>query len=161
MKKWCTVWLSVILVFLSGCTKKPESVPTQPVSTKKSQMETLTIYSMNPDTMTLMPVSIKKEKEYRISAEYIVFLVQESLSDDEIAIQSVEQKGDTVILSFLSKGKPVTNCSKKQERLILESFANSLLDNVENCRHVIVRADGKAYRSKHLSFGIDEIYASE
>jgi len=123
-------------------------------------METLTIYSIDSDSMSLIPVVVKKQKE-TLSAEYITYLVTQNLEDEDIRIDYVEQEKDTVIVSFSSKGKPVTRCSKKMENLILNCFASSLLDNVVNCEKIIYRCEDKAYKSEHRSFKRNQIYASE
>ncbi len=152
--------LAVGLLLLTGCGKMGTVSSISPSPTQKSTMETLTIYSIDSDSMSLIPVVIKKQKK-TLSAEYITYLVTQNLEDDDVEIDHVEKEKNIVIVSFSSKGKPVVNCSKKMESLILSCFASSLLDNVPNCEKIIYRCEDKAYKSEHRSFKWNQVYASE
>lgn len=162
MKKVISVLLFAVLLVMgmSGCEDGRENPLPTVVPTPKNNMKTLTIYSINSDNATLIPVSVKKSTE-KMSEKYIASLVLENLNEEEIVVDSVKKQGKKVILSFSSKGKPIQKCSKTMENLILECFSNSLLDNVKGCSEVIFRCDGKAYKSKNQSFGLNEVYASE
>jgi hypothetical protein len=148
------------IFLLAGCGAQTPEPTASPLPTQKSTMETLTIYTIDSDSMSLTPVVVKKQKD-TLTPEYIVSLVEQNLDDDEIGIDYAEQRGDAVIVSFLSGQKPVKGCSKKMEKLILNCFAGSLLDNVPDCTQIIYRCEDKAYKSEHRSFGRDEVYASE
>lgn len=160
MKKWIMTILVVGLLLLTGCGEEKVVPSESPLPTQKSTMETLTIYSIDSDSMALVPVMVKKKKQ-TYSAEYITYLVTQNLDDEDIRIDHVEQQKDTVIVSFSAKGKPITGCSKKMETLILNCLASSLLDNVPDCRKVIYRCEDKAYKSEHRTFKRNEVYASE
>lgn len=155
--------LFMTFVMMAGCEgtqgKEVEGTPT-PVPTQKIKIETLAIYSINSDNMTLIPVSVRKGSQ-KLSPSYVAGLVMENLNEENIAITDIYQKGKKVIVSFDPNGKPVKNCTAKMETLILEAFANSLLDNVKNCSQVIFRCDGKEYKSDQYSFGLNEVFASE
>lgn len=160
MRKCIVTILVVGLLLLTGCGEEAAPPSASPLPTQKSTMETLTIYSIDSDSMSLIPVVVKKQKD-TLSAEYITSLAAQNLDDDGILIDHVEQEKNTVIVSFLPQGKPITGCTKKMEDLILNCFASSLLDNVSNCSKIIYRCQDKAYKSEHRSFEWDEIYASE
>lgn len=160
MKKNIMTILVVGLLLLFGCGQENVSSVKSPLPTQKSTMETLTIYSIDLDSMALVPVVVKKQKK-TYTAEYITYLVTQNLDDDDIKIDHVEQQKGTVIVSFSSKGKPITGCSKKMENLILSCLSSSLLDNVPDCENVIYRCENKAYKSEHRAFGRNEIYASD
>ena len=153
------MYLLFSIVLLTGCEKTKETPAITPVPTQKSSMKTFTIYSIDSDSMNVMPVSVKKE-ENEITATYITKLVQSNIGEG-IYIDDVKMEENTVIVSFFKKGKPIKNCSKKMENMILESFANSLLDNVEGCEKIIFRCEGKAYKSQNHKFGVNEVYLSE
>lgn len=163
MKKTARVFFLFLLfsVFVTGCGKSADlaSATPEPVATPKNHMKTITIYSIDTDTLDLIPVSVKKE-EKKQSAEYIVDLVKNNLSEYSIETPALKKDGRNLYVSFSSKGEPVQNCSKKVEKLILECFANSLLDNIKSCKNIIFQMDGKAYKSDNLQFGKEEIYAS-
>lgn len=157
---WCT-GLTIIILFTAACDKTTAgSLSVSPSPTHRSAIETVSIYTIDTDSMTLVPVKIKKEKE-AITPAYITSLVEDSLDDDTIRVYSVEQKDNCVFLSFYAKGKPLVNCSKKMENLILDCFANSLLDNLDSCSEIVFRSEDKAYKSEHYSFKKNEVYASE
>lgn len=163
IRKRLLVFLSlIVLVMCAGCAIKGEGAPSQaPVPTQKSTMKTLTIYSVDSDNMTLIPVSVKKGTQ-KISARYIASLVLENLNKDDIELTDVTKKGKKVYVSFSSRGEPVRNCNKTMETLILDCFSNSILDNVKGCEKVIFRCDGdRGYQSSQYSFGEEEVYASK
>ena len=153
--------LAGLLFVLAGCEKPPQETIATPAPTVSAGIKTMTIYSVNADTMTLIPVSVRRAGQTD-SAYSIVSLVVDSLNDGDIYVKRVTTKENgSVIVSFSSKGKPVKGCGKKMERLILDSIANSRIDNVDGCDKVIFRCDGKRYRSAHYQFGLHEVYASE
>jgi hypothetical protein len=154
------LYVTGILLILTGCLGKTDSASTHvPAATPKNHMKVITVYSIEPDSLQLVPVSVKKEKD-KPTAEYIVSLVKSNLSAYNIKTPVLKKKGKKLYVSFSSKGEPVKNCNKKVEKLILECFANSLLDNVSSCRDIIFQIDGEAYISDNFEFGADEIYAS-
>ena len=126
------------LLLLNGCGKASEIPAKTALSTPKSTMKTLTIYSIDSDTMSLIPVVVKKE-EKTLTAEYITYLVTQNLEDEDVRVDHVEQQKNVVVVSFDSKAKPVKRCSKQMETLILNCFASSLLDNVKDCKKIIYR----------------------
>lgn len=150
-----------MLLYLSGC-EGYESVPlaTAVPTQQAEKIETITIYSINSDTMTLIPVSVRKINGGQLTAQSITDLVRSGLNDDRILVDQVSVENEKVIVSFSSKGRPVRDCNKKMETLILECFSNSLLDNVKGCKKVIFRCDGKEYRSSQYKFTLNEVYAS-
>ncbi len=153
--------LTVILAAVgTGCEQEKEEISPSAVPTPKNDMKTLTIYSINSDTMSLIPVQVKKGQQ-KLSEKYIASLVLENLEEKDIIINGIKKQGKSVIVSFSSKGKPIKNCSEEMEDLILECFANSLLDNIRDCGKVIFRCDGKRYRSEHQSFELNEVYTSK
>lgn len=149
-----------LCILLAGCSYFSDSaaVPTS-IPTPKSNIETITVYSINSDAQMLVPVSVRKEKE-KMTEEYIVSLVLNNLLEYQIEPPVIKKKGNRLYVSFSSGGEPVKNCNKKLEKLILECFANSLIDNIETCHDIIFQVDGKAYKSDNLEFGQDEVYLS-
>lgn len=157
------LWVGVLTgaMALTGCkSTDKKTTPSPPLPTQKSTMETLSIYTIDSDTMTLVPVTVKKSTD-KLTPEYITSLVEESLDDETVRVYSVEQEDERVYLSFYRDGKPFVKCSKKMENLILDCFANSLLDNLDECKKIVFRCEGKAYKSENYSFKINEVYASE
>lgn len=166
MKKYNGILLCLtvfVIAIMTGCmgAEQAETGPTAaPEQPKQKTMETLAIYSINSDTMTLIPVSVKKDT-MELSPYNVACLVLRNLSEDDIILKNVYQKDKRVIVSFGAEGKPLKNCGPKMETLILEAFANSLLDNVENCEQVVFQCEGKEYKSSQYSFGKNEVFASD
>lgn len=153
--------LAGMLVLLTGCEGEEKAPAATAVPTQQAErIETITIYSINSDTMTLIPVSVRKTNGGQLTAQSITNLVQSGLNDDRIQVDEVIVQNEKVIVSFSSKGRPIRDCNKKMETLILECFSNSLLDNVKGCKKVIFRCDGKEYRSSQYKFTLNEVYAS-
>lgn len=136
MKKIIMTILAVGLLLFTGCREENIHPARSPLPTQKSTMETLTIYSIDSDSMSLVPSVVKKQKQ-TYTAEYITYLVTQNLEDDDIRIDHVKQNKNTVVVSFSPDGKPVTGCSKEMETLILNCLAGSLLDNVPECEKII------------------------
>ena len=128
-------------------------------ATPAPAFETITVFTIDTSSMSLKASRVKK-KEDDDSLSYLAQLVLDNLEDDEIHLDKVEQEGDQAIIYFDSKGKPVTGCDEEMEGLILECFANSILDNAEGCHGVIFRTEKGAYESENLSMEEDEVYAS-
>lgn len=118
------------------------------------------IYSINDESLESEQTYVTIEE---VTPETVVQAVVDSLAEHslEIGIDSVTMEGDTVIVSFLYGKAPLTSVGSTVEETILNSIADSLLDNVEGCKNVIFRAEGEAYESGHYAFGIDEVYAAE
>lgn len=157
------LWIGLLMTAMLtiGCETSSDKLATpSPLPTQKSTMKTLSIYTIDSDTMTLVPVKVKRNTD-KLTPEYITSLVEDSLDDETVRVYSVKKVNDRIILSFYRDGKPFVNCSKKMEILILDCFANSLLDNVESIKNVVFRCEDKAYKSENYSFKINEVYTSE
>lgn len=151
---------SALFFCLTGCSHEQEKESLSPaIPTPKNHMETITVYSVDPDSLTLVPVSVKKGKE-AISEKYIISLVLSNLIEYQIKTPVLRKKGKRLYVSFFPGGEPVKNCNRKLEKLILECFANSLLDNIESCHDIIFQVNGRAYKSDNFEFGPEEIYLS-
>ena len=81
--------LVVGLLLLTGCGGEQSIPSASPLPTQKSTMETLTIYSVDSDSMSLIPVVIKKQKKV-YTAEYITYLVTQNLEDEDIKISNLD-----------------------------------------------------------------------
>ena len=159
------ICIFALAAFVTACDG--EAVPedtSAPTATAEAPsptpvMETITIFTFDPNTMTISPSQVKKNKDDD-SLMYITELVLNSLEDDEIQISEVQQEDDKAIIVFDSSSKPLKDCDAEMEGLILECFANSILENVDGCHGVIFRTEKGAYKSKNFSMGEDEVYAS-
>lgn len=136
----------------------PQATQTPEQSTEKKE---ISIYTINDDTLESEPVTVEVEEE--LTAETVVKAAVKSLEEHSltIGIYSVEQKENTVIVSFMKDTAPVVGVGSGVEETILNCISDSLIDNVEDCRNVVFRIEDGPYESGHMIFGIDEVYASE
>lgn len=147
-------------------TPKPESTDTKKQEpTKEPKVEDegkeITIYSINDESLESEQTTVKIAGE--ITPEVIVNAVVEAFSEHslEIGIDYVKQENSNVIVSFLNDKAPISQVGSGVEETILNSIADSLIDNLPECKGVIFRAEGKAYESGHFMFDKDELYVKE
>ncbi len=140
--------------------QKDEIEHTDNTEKEKEEKGEVPIYSINDESLESEQTYVEMEE---ITPKTVVQAVVDSLAEHslEVGIDSVTMEGDTVIVSFLFGKAPLTSVGSTVEETILNSIADSLLDNVEGCKNVIFRAEGEAYESGHYAFGFDEVYASE
>lgn len=161
LKKTLLILMCIMVWMMTACGEQGQKESQKPIQTPFSQkIETATIYSINMDTMSLMPVHIRKDKTDTMSPQQIVDLVVDNLNE-KIKVESVTISNHIVVVSFEPDSVPLKGCTKKVERLTLECIANSLIDNAKGCQKVVFRSGGKAYKSKHLSLSLNEVFASE
>ena len=92
---WCT-GLIITILSTTACENTTADSPTfSPLPTHQNTIETVSIYTIDTDTMTLVPVKIKKGKE-AITPAYITSLVEDSLDDETIRVYSVVDRKSVV-----------------------------------------------------------------
>ena len=162
-KKICIYVTALFVCLLAACGKNETAIaPSATEEPKTKTIQTLDIYTIKSASSgdpSLSPIQVKYDKK-NASLKDVINLVTENL-DEEVSVVSSKLDGDTAILNFSKKTAPVTGCSAPIEGLILDCYANSILDNVKGCKYVIVRSGTEAYESGHYSFGEDEVYASK
>ena len=122
---------------------------------------TLPIYTLNVETLEPEAVSVLIQAT-EITPELIVDKVIETLEDQgyTIEVESVTTQEDAVVVSFYKDQPPVTFGSSA-EGAVLDVFAQSLVDNLEDYSKVIYRMEGEAYASGHFEFGINQVYLED
>ena len=171
--------LVLTMALLSACGKNKEEdnldsqqtmevVPDEGQETEEDESETVEtegpkevpIYSINDNSLESEQTYVTVEE---LTPEAVVSAVVDSFEEHslEVGIDSVTMEGDTVIVSFLYGKAPLSSVGSTVEETILNSIADSLLDNIDSCKKVVFRAEGDAYESGHYAFGIDEVYAAE
>ena len=173
--------LILTMALLGACGKKTEdnkdSQQTQEEQTSSQQAEVNTeeenveeennqgpqevpIYSINDNSLESEQTYVTIEE---VTPESVVSAVVDSFEEHslEVGIESITMEEDTVIVSFLYGKAPLSSVGSTVEETILNSIADSLLDNIDTCKKVIFRAEGEAYESGHYAFGVDEVYAAE
>jgi len=141
-------------------TDEPSKNKGKVESIERAATKEISIYTMNETTLEVEVVAALVPADSEVTPESIVDMVVDSLADRLVivGIDEVTTKDDTVIVSFLSDKAPLANVGSGVEETILNSFAQSLVDNLEDYPKVIFRVEGNAYSSGHFEFGIDQVY---
>jgi cytoskeletal protein RodZ len=134
-----------------------------PSSIQPSENIDLPVYTVNATSGDVEPVTAAIPKSDKLSPELIVDTVVESLADQSIivGVKTVTTKDDTVIVNFTKDNPPSKNQGSGYEGAILNAFAQSLLDNLDDYHKIIFHIDDKAYISGVYEYGIDEVYLQE
>lgn len=137
---------------LDGDTPTPTII--QPVENVE-----LLIYVVNSDTL-LDPVTALVPANSEITPELIVDTVVDSMADQSlvIGVESVTKQDDTVIISFYSDKPPLSNVGSGLETAILDAFAQSIIENLDDYKKIIYRVEGGPYKSGHIEMELDEVY---
>ena len=99
MRKKIALMLLFVFV-LTGCGKENSGpVASQTPAATRIPIETFTVYSVDTDKLSLIPVQVRKKANEVCKAKQIVTLVCDNLAV-KVKVQSVEEKKDTVIVSF-------------------------------------------------------------
>lgn len=119
----------------------------------------LKIYTIDSKSNNVIPVTALVYGE-EITPELIVDYVIESMEDAYYFIEVLEviTENDTVIVDFSADTPPCLSVSEKIENAILDSFAQSIVDNLENCKRIIFRTNGEYYKSDNKSYSKDYVH---
>ncbi len=130
------------------------------VSVEPVQVRILQIYTMNASTLEPEAVSVLIPQDTELTPEFIVDTVIATLEDQgyTIEVESVTTQEDAVVVSFYKNQAPSSGFGSSAESTVLDVFAQSLVDNLEDYRKVIYRLEGDAYSSGHFEFGLDQVY---
>lgn len=125
------------------------------------KMKELPIYTINDESLEAQPAVAMVPEESEVTAEFIVTTVVRNLEEHSltVGIDSVTVDKERVIVSFLKDTAPLTTVGSGVEATILDCISGSLLDNLDTCKQVIFRAEGKSYESGHIVLELDEAYA--
>lgn len=137
--------------------------PTMPESSHTiapSQTTELPIYTLNSDLTDLTDATVLVEAGKEITEEVVVSHVTEALADCAVfvTVNGVKREGEVITVDFSSATPPVSQVGSNIERMILDAYSQSILDNVDDCSGVSVSIDGKAYCSGHFEFDLGDIY---
>lgn len=145
---------------IKSSTSSASATPTMSANIQLAANTELPIYNVNAETEEVEPVIALINDGSDITPDLIVDTVIESLADQSIIIgkDKVTTDKDAVIISFKKDKTPYTNMGSSYEEAILDAFAYSLFDNLEDYTKVIYRIEGKAYTGGAFEYGIDEPY---
>ena len=181
-KNFIYVMLCICVAFLiSGCGKQNKNqsetsaspVPTVPVITSNAlpgeedeptiapleNME-VTIYTLEPDTLEKIAVSVLVTVEDELTPELIVEQVVDAMEDEGfyLGINTIIPEGDSVRIDFRADAAPVTDVGASVEGAILDILGQSILDNLPQYKKIYVSIEGGPYKTGHLEFELDDVY---
>lgn len=182
-KNFIYVMLCICVAFLiSGCGKEPNkqnevsSTPalTAPLITNNAvsgdntdeptiapleNME-VTIYTLNPDTLEKVAVSVLVAVEDELTPKMILEQVVDAMEDEGfyLGINDIIIDGESVRIDFKSDAAPVTDVGASVEGAILDILGQSILDNLPQYKKVYVSIEGGPYKTGHLEFELDDVY---
>ncbi len=139
-------------VSVAPITKKPTIAPPENIE--------VTIYTLNPDSLEKEAVTVLIMVESELNAELIIEHVVAAMEDSGfyIGINEIFTEEDTIIVDFKADSAPVCGVGASVEGAILDIIGQSILDNLSNCKKIIYRIEGEAYKTGHLEFEFDEVY---
>lgn len=142
-------------------TDKTDDAGTPTPSDIKPKANTpLLIYTIDPDSGQIEPVTAMIPDDTVIDPGLIVDKVVEAMSDKslQVGIESVTANSGKVIVSFYSDQPPLANVGAGIELAILDAIGQSLIDNLPDYNEIIYQVEKQAYESGHMALGIDEAY---
>lgn len=153
------LFLVLLFCMLSACQEAEKTEPTKESQTPVAEENTIEIYTVDVEDAVVAPIKVKTTKKEPELKE-VVKLVSENL-EEEVKVTSAKLDGDTAIICFSEKTAPLHGCSAGVESMILDCYANSILDNVSACNYVVFRGEDGAYKGGHIELDQDEVYASK
>lgn len=151
-------------------TKEPEATETPADTPEQTETEkapetakaaaTVSIYSMNDETLELETANAEVPEGQKIDSEFIVKEVVKSFADRgvEIGIYGISEREDGICVSFTKEKAPAAGVGTTVEAAILDSIAQSLLDNLDACEKVYYMIEDGPYESGHMIFEENEPY---
>lgn len=103
------------------------------------------------------------QKDEELTPSMVVQLVINDIADKsyKINVKSVTEENNCIIVNFGDDTPPVTGVGSTVECTILDSIAQSLIDNFSECSGVIYRVNGEGYSSGHIGLEKDEVYLAK
>ena len=168
-KKITGVCLIIMLCLLVGCQKKPAGTKnpspspssiTNPTGSVPFQAVEVPIYTISADLSELVATGVLIDVEKELTVDLVVSAVSEALQDNAIdtKMNQVILGSHFVTLDFDPSAPPVTGVSADLEELILDAYAQSVLDNFSDFSEVRITMNGYAYASAHRKLGLNEAY---
>lgn len=164
----------LLLAAFAGCRKKKpdsgEELTRQPgnVSVSAAPYETITpietteipIYTISADQKELVAVTALVTKGQEVNEQIVAETVADALADSAfyVEVNQVFVQNGRVTVDFDSAAPPAAKVSRELEELILDAFAQSMIDNIADCNEVSFWTDGKPYKSSHITMEEDSVY---
>ena len=125
-----------------------------------SSMMDVPIYSLDVDTKEIISTVVSVPDQTKITPSFIVDLVLADLEAKayQIIVDSVEQKNDVIIVNFNESTPLLLEAEKTIESSILDVIAQTLLDNILDCRGIVFQVNHEGYESSNFSYDRNYVY---
>ncbi|MBE5936639.1 MAG: hypothetical protein E7265_01260 [Lachnospiraceae bacterium] len=118
--------------------------------------KTLSIYTLDHGKGCIPSISLI-DKDQIIDAKLIVNEVIANY-DEKVNIYDIEENEDNVVVIFEDNSAPMVNVAPQTEEAMLDCIAYSLIDNLDYCNEIYFRCKNGKYKSKNITFNVDEPY---
>lgn len=121
---------------------------------------TVSFYTVKLSGRLIESVEVAVGKGLNISPKLISEYVTDALEDEEIDIDilSITEKDGICTLDFGESIRKLAISEPDIEKLVLDAYAMSIVDNCPDINGVTFRIDGKAYSTKNISISDGEVY---
>ena len=125
-----------------------------------SSMMDVPIYSLDVDTKEIISTVVSVPDQTKITPSFIVDLVLADLEAKayQIIVDSVEQKNDVIIVNINESTPLLLEAEKTIESSILDVIAQTLLDNILDCRGIVFQVNHEGYESSNFSYDRNYVY---
>ncbi len=140
-------------------TTAPSATPTEEPVQPSEEDRQVTIYCIDAEMLGKEGLQVMMSE---VTPELIVEEVCFAYEDKAffIGINEVVTRDDTVIIDFKWDTPPVIDVGAYIECVILDSFAQSILENIPEYSKIIYRIEGGPYATGHVELGLNEVYMS-
>ena len=141
-------------------------VPTQRViilpngDDKNLVLDTVRYYTVKLSSRKIESVEAAVGQGVEVSPKLISEYITDSLEDEEIDLNilGIEQKDGVCIIDFDDEIVKIAKKDPNIEKLILDAYSMSIVDNCSDVDGVSFRINGKAYRTDNLTLKDQEVY---
>ena len=131
--------------------------------TEGSAQIQLRYYTVNVSNNTVRSAVSMVPENTKITPELIMSYVIFELEDEslDLAINSAKVESGICTVDFNDSVYAIASNGSALEYAILDASAQSILDNVAECKSVCFTINGQAYSTANISMDIDEIYMDD
>ena len=121
---------------------------------------TISFYTVKLSGRIIESVEVAVGKGAEISPKLISEYVTDSLEDEEIDLEilDIKQENGICILNFGEEIKELSLRDGEVEKLVLDAYSMSIVDNCPDVNGVTFKIEGKTYSTQHIKISDGEVY---
>lgn len=123
----------------------------------------VTYYTVNASNASIKSAMVIVGSRLEVTPKKLVDLVVDSLSDQSVilSVDDISVEDGNCIISFTDSIVTLAARGDHLEDAILDACAQSVLDNIPDCKSVMYRINGEAYVTSGHTFSKDHIYLGD